>query len=203
MELPFCTFVGQFSRFSIISNIKSLRQINLQKKKSACRTYFSELKPNEILLGQEPYMHKNRLISIPQTHKGISPFTPNSDTPRVCIVVPRELGKVSFTMTNFTSKDMITIRCNLKGHKDALLCSLYLGHLPNKPEIDLITLTKFKELVKYSNDKNLALIMGADSNGHHASYGTATEQHHEGGSWLNSSMNLDSMHRTRVKTPPS
>jgi hypothetical protein len=41
---------------------------------------------------------------------------------------------------------MIAVRCNLRGQNDAILCSLYLGHEPNKPEIELSTLIKFKEL---------------------------------------------------------
>ena len=70
-------------------------------------------------------------------------------------------------MTHFTNRDMIAVRCNLRGQNDAILCSLYLRHEPNKPEIELSTLIKFKELAKFSNERKLALIIGADSNGHH------------------------------------
>ena len=68
-----------------------VKQVNLQKKKSANRTYFQELKCNEILLGQEPYFHKNKLVSVPTTHKPFVPY--HKDKPRVCIILPIELGK--------------------------------------------------------------------------------------------------------------
>ena len=142
-----------------------VKQINMQKKKSACRTFFQELKSNEILLGQEPYFHKNKLVSVPNSHKPFTPFS--KDTPRVCILLPRELGNISYSMSPFCNRDMITIRCNLKNRKDTILCSIYMGHEPNKPEIDLNTVEKMSKLVDFTKSKNIPLIMGADSNGHH------------------------------------
>ncbi|KAL5261546.1 hypothetical protein ACHWQZ_G007304 [Mnemiopsis leidyi] len=147
------------------SYVTTVKQINLQKKKSANYTYFQELKFNEILLGQEPYFHKNKLMSVPTTHK---PFTPyHKDTPRVCIILPLELGNISYSMTNFSNRDMITVRCNLKNRKDVVLCSIYMGHEPNNPEIDHDTVIKMANLVNFTKNKDLPLVMGADSNGHH------------------------------------
>ena len=145
--------------------LTTVKQINMQKKKSACRTYFQELKNNEILIGQEPYFHKNKLVSVPNSHKSFTPY--HKDTPRVCIILPIELGKLSYTMTPFCNRDMITVKCNLKNRSDVLLCSLYMGHEPNKPEICLNTVEKMSKLVEFSKTKNIPLIMGADSNGHH------------------------------------
>ena len=142
-----------------------VKQVNLQKKKSANRTYFQELKCNEILLGQEPYFHKNKLVSVPTTHKPFVPY--HKDKPRVCIILPIELGKISYCMTPFCNRDMITVRCNIKKRKDIIFCSLYMGHEPNKPEVDIDTVDKMSKLVAFSKTKNLALVMGADSNGHH------------------------------------
>ena len=61
----------------------------------------------------------------------------------------------------------MTIRCNLKSRSDVILCSLYMGHEPNKPEIDMTVVDKMSKLVEFTKTKNLPLIMGADSNGHH------------------------------------
>ena len=144
--------------------VTTVKQINLQKKKIANRTYFQELKFNEILLGQEPYFHKNKLVSVPTTHKSFAPH--HKETPRVCIILPLDLGKISYSMTHFSNRDMITVRCNIKG-KDVVFCSLYLGHEPNKPEIDSDTVGKMSKLVEFTKNRNLPLIMGADSNGHH------------------------------------
>lgn len=145
--------------------LTKIKQINMQKKKSACRTFFQELKFNEILLGQEPYFHKNKLTSVPDTHKAFSPH--NKDSPRVCILVPSELGKLTFMMSPFCNRDMITIKCNLKNRKNVLLCSMYLAHEPNKPEIDPDTLKKLTDLTEYAKNSKVPLIIGADSNGHH------------------------------------
>ena len=62
---------------------------------------------------------------------------------------------------------MITVRRNIKDWKDLVLCSLYLGHGPNKPEIDTDTVWKMSTLVEFTKTRNSPLIMGEDSNGHH------------------------------------
>ena len=148
------------------NNFKTIvKQINLQKKKTANRTYFQELKNNEILLGQEPYFCKNKLMAVPTTHKSFTPF--HKDTPRVCIILPIELGRISYTMTHFCNRDMVSVRCNLKNRSDTIFCSLYMGHEPNKPEIEPDTVKKMANLVEFTKKKNLPLVMGADSNGHH------------------------------------
>ena len=143
----------------------TVKQINLQKKKIANNTYFQELKSNEILLGQEPYFHKNKLVSVPKSHKYFVPY--HKDKPRVCIILPLELGKISHSMTPFCNRDMITVKCNMKKQRDIMFCSLYMGHEPIKPEIDFDTVDKMSKLIAFSKTKNLALVMGADSNGHH------------------------------------
>ena len=70
-------------------------------------------------------------------------------------------------VTNLSNRDMITVRCHIKDRKDVVHCSLYLGHEPNKPEIDSGTVGKMSKLVEFTKTRNLLLIMGADSNGHH------------------------------------
>ena len=104
-------------------------------------------------------------MAVPTTHKSFTPF--HKDTPRVCIILPLELGRISYSMTHFCNRDMISVRCNLRNRSDTIFCSLYMGHEPNKPEIEPDTVKKMANLVEYTKKKNLPLVMGADSNGHH------------------------------------
>jgi hypothetical protein len=53
-------------------------------------------------------------------------------------------------MTPFSTRDMISVRCNLKNRKDVILRSIYMGHEPNRPEIEPTTLLKFAKLVDFS-----------------------------------------------------
>lgn len=152
------------SKFDFMTNIK---QINLQKKKSACKTYFKELKCNDIMLCQEPYTHKNKLSFVPNTHKSFSAYHKDGSV-RAAIITPRELGNKSFILSPFSSRDIISIKCNHthKGRK-TILCSVYMAHEPNKPDIDPEVVTKLENLVLHAKNNNTNLIVGIDCNGHH------------------------------------
>ena len=89
-----------------------------------------------------------KVLHIPPSTLYDTPFIPIFlPLPRVCILLPTELGKISYNMTPFSTRDMISVRCNLKNRKDVILCSIYMGHKPNRPEIEPTTLLKFAKLV--------------------------------------------------------
>ena len=44
-------------------------------------------------------------------HKSFAPYY--KDTPRICIILPFDPGKISYSMTHLSNRDMITVRCNI------------------------------------------------------------------------------------------
>ena len=151
------------SKNNFTTNIK---QINLQKKKSACKTYFKELKSNDIMLCQEPYCLKNKLPFIPTTHKSFMTYSKTGNV-RAAIITPRDLGDKSFILSPFSNKDMVTIKCNyLHGGQKTVFCSIYMAHDPNKPDIDPDIVQKIENLVEFTKKEKLNLIIGSDCNGH-------------------------------------
>ena len=144
----------------------TIKQINLQKKKIACQTYLSELKTHEIMLIQEPYAVKNRICYVPKTHKAFSPYCKEQKI-RTAILLPIELAKKSFILTPYTNKDIIAVKSNTHTKKGIMWCSFYMAMENNIQDINPEALGKFAKLVEHTNNKNIPLVMGADSNGHH------------------------------------
>ena len=145
--------------------LTTIKQINLQKKKIACKTHYQELKAYEIMLTQEPYAAKNKICFVPTTHKAFSAFCKDK-TPRAAILLPIELGKKSFIMGNFSNRDIITVKSNIKSNKGVLFTSIYMALENNVHQIEISTLTRFKELTQFADKNNIPLIMGSDTNGH-------------------------------------
>ena len=153
----------------------TIKQINLQKKKIACKTYYRELQAHEIMLTQEPYATKNKICFVPTTHKAFSSYCPSKTPPRAAILLPIDLGKKSFIMSNFSNRDLISVKTNIKTKKGVIFTSIYMAMEKNVQQIELSTLTKFKELTIYANNHNIPLIMGSDSNGHHIMWNSYKE----------------------------
>ena len=144
----------------------AIKQINLQKKKIACQTYLNDLKSYEIMIAQEPYAIKNKICYVPKTHKAFSPHCQKQKI-RTAIILPIELAKKSFILSPFTNRDIITVKSNIHTKKGIMWCSFYMALENNNQDIDPDSLNKFSKLVEYTNAKNIPLIMGTDSNGHH------------------------------------
>lgn len=117
------------------------------------------------MLTQEPYAAKNKICFVPTTHKAFSAFCKDK-IPRAAILLPIELGKKSFIMGNFSNKDIITVKSNIKSNKGVLFTSIYMALENNVQQIEISTLAKFKELTLYADNNNIPLIMGSDTNGH-------------------------------------
>ena len=147
-----------------------VKQINLKKKMTASKTYLKELKHNEIMLIQEPYIVRNRLCYKPKSHKS---FIANStENQRSVILLPIDLAKNTIFMDKFSNKDIVTVKCHLKNNKVHMLSSVYLQHLPNEPNIDETVLSKLSNAIKYSKENNIEHYIGIDTNGHHKSWGS-------------------------------
>ena len=116
-----------------------------------------------------------------KTHKAFSAFYKDK-TPRAAILVlllPIELGKKSFIMGNFSNKDIMTVKSNIKSNKGVLFTSIYMALENNVQQIELSTLTKFKELTLYADNSNIPLIMGSDTNGHSVLWNSYKETERE------------------------
>ena len=87
-------------------------------------------------------------ICFSKEHKSFAPYY--KETPRICIILPFDPGKIFYIMTHLSNRDMITVRCNIT---DVVLCSPYLGHEPNKPEIGTDTVRKMSKLVEFTNQE--------------------------------------------------
>ena len=147
-----------------------IKQINLQKKKSACKVYFKELNNNEIMLCQEPYCQKNKLPFVPLTHKSFMTYSKTGHI-RAAIITPREIAAKSFILSPFSNEDMITIKCNyIHGGQKTVFCSIYMAQDPNKPEIDSAIVHKIESLIEFTKKEKLNLIIGSDCNGHHSQW---------------------------------
>ena len=147
--------------------LTNIKQINLQKKKSACKTYFKELKCNDIMLCQEPYTHKNKMPFVPTTHRSFFAYDKNGNA-RAAIITPRDFGSKSFILAGFSNKDMITVKYNQQiGGSKIIFCSIYMAHEPNKPDIEPETRNKLIDLVEHAKNNNTNLVIGTDCNGHH------------------------------------
>ncbi|XP_063681907.1 uncharacterized protein LOC134816842 [Bolinopsis microptera] len=55
-----------------------------------------------------------------------------------------------------------------------------MGHEPNKPEIEPNTLERLTKLVEFTKKKDLPLVMGADSNGHHILWNSFRKNNNRG-----------------------
>ena len=147
--------------------LTNIKQINLQKKKSACKTYFKELKCNDIMLCQEPYTHKNKMPFVPTTHRSFFAYDKNGNA-RAAIITPRDFGSKSFILAGFSNRDMITVKYNQQiGGSKIIFCSIYMAHEPNKPDIEPETRNKLIDLVEHAKNNNTNLVIGTDCNGHH------------------------------------
>ena len=79
-----------------------ITQINLKKKIIANKTMASDLKPNDIIIIQEPYISKKGSIpSVPKSHKQfLNPFHKNSKR-RSAILIPTELDKKPYYLMDY------------------------------------------------------------------------------------------------------
>ena len=89
-------------------------QINLKKKINANKTMLSELKNNDIILIQEPYINKNGYIpDIPKSHKQLMVTNNRNETRRAAIIIPTEMSKCTVMLNGLSNKDIITIKCEI------------------------------------------------------------------------------------------
>ena len=129
----------------------------------AVNTLHKELKTNQICLLQEPVVRNNSISNVPKSHKPIVPFT--KDKPRVALLLPKDLARVSMTLGNFSTQDCVVVRSKLKNDVTLLIASIYMDKLKPIPSGLL------NRLSEYAERERMPLIAGVDTNAHHVAWG--------------------------------
>ena len=145
-------------------------QINLQKSKAATATLSQKLTEEQIdvALITEPHLYNGKNSHLKtKHHKTIKPRT--REMPRVCILTHKRLKVVE--IPELTSKDTIAVlieTSNITNQKHTIFASVY-----QPPEYENPPPTQeLENIIKYAKTKQLPLIIGCDTNGHHEMWGS-------------------------------
>ena len=146
-------------------------QINLKKKINANKTMLSEIKKNDIIIIQEPYINTKGIIpDVPRSHKTYIYIKRTGEHRRAAILVPTELAKSTIMLNGLSNKDAVSIRCDINKNTKLLITSIYMDKEKAVPT-ELI-----EKISKFANDKKLALVMGTDTNAHSTTWGCTQKQ---------------------------
>ena len=144
-------------------------QINLHHCKAAMANLsrLAAEKQTYIVLAQEPYIYKNKVCQIPPGFECIS----GSLNPiRACVFVHKSL--TYWMLPQFTDADLCSVVVQESGgnsNNQIIFSSVYMpGDSSMAPPSQ-----KVRELATYSQDKGICLILGGDTNAHHAHWGSS------------------------------
>ena len=117
---------------------------------------------NGIALLQEPWVVKGavRGIKYGETHYA------KVDHPRACVVTGEDIN--AWFLPQYSNRDTSTVRVEgIGADQPIIVCAAYLTHEDNEVPPQIL-----KNLVDYCDQQRLPLIIGADVNAHHTSWGS-------------------------------
>ena len=167
------SFLGTLESKTESKNKFSTRfiQINLKKKINANKTMLSELKNNDIILIQEPYINKNGYIpDVPKSHKQLMVTNNRNEIRRSAILIPTEMSKCTVMLNGLSNKDIVTLKCEINNDIKVIITSIYMD---KEEEVPIEMLEKISSFAK---EKKLALIIGSDTNSHSKIWGCSNNQ---------------------------
>lgn len=141
-------------------------QVNLHRSKAAQYALHRATQKHDplIVLMQEPWTVGSRLAGrIPEAEvhmkKGL-------ERPRACI---QTRGLQTWLMGQYSNRDMATVQITgaLEGGKPLIVASVYMAAEEPAPP------PKLGELTKYCRNNAIPLLVGADANSHHTSWGSS------------------------------
>ncbi|CAB3261689.1 unnamed protein product [Arctia plantaginis] len=142
-------------------------QTNLQHSHTATANLRRELevKTNTVALIQEPWIRKGRICGLNNIGGKILLST-TIDNPRTCIYTPKHA--CTTLMTEFCSRDLTSIRLKEPSSNlpDVVIASAYLPGDADIPTPELAA------LAHHCEREGLELIISADTNAHHALWGS-------------------------------
>ena len=123
-------------------------QINLKKKINANKTMLSEIKENDIILIQEPYINKNGYIpDVPKSHKQLMVTKNSKEIRRSAILIPIEMAKCTMMLNGLSNKDITTLICEINKNTKIIITSIYMDKEEDIP-IQMLNNTKFSIIQK-------------------------------------------------------
>lgn len=121
-----------------------------------------------VALLQEPWANKGKIQGIPHS-LGKLIFDKNSSRPRAAMLLSNKINFLNIPL--FNRKDLVAVLVKLPtpgGFIEVIMASAYFpGEELDAPPIDVI------ELVEYSKNHNLPVILGCDANAHHLVWGSS------------------------------
>ena len=139
-------------------------QINLQKSRGASLRVNGVLSEGPLIgLFQEPYTVQNKVVLRPQGYKVIPEATCDA-VPRAALFIPNSIQSVSLGHLNTPDCAVAELRWN---SLEILIASVYLDEDDDLPPPWL------EDLVEYGDSRNMAVLIGMDSNAHSSLYSQA------------------------------
>eukprot|EP00116_Pleurobrachia_bachei_P003185 sb/3463447/ len=151
--------------------LTKITQHNLHTEIGATKAAMRELNHHTILALQEPYTGNANCKStnfVPQS--GIC-FESNSEKPKACIVMHREMAKTAYILGALTNEEIVSVRYRFGQNKTIVITSAYLSSPKGKGKINPDTEEKLVKTSKYVAEKDCAWIICTDSNGRNKSWG--------------------------------
>lgn len=127
-------------------------------------------KQNLVVLIQEPWIHKTTIKGFDEKKFDLFYSSKSNEKPRTCIVTSKELKAT--LLPQFSSGGVTTIHINILNgntNEELLLCSLYM---PYEEKIN-IPCKMASDVINYSSDSGIPIIIGADCNAHHILWGSS------------------------------
>ena len=150
-------------------------QINLHHCKEASAELYTRLckMHTGVALVQEPWLVKNRIRGLGFPGATIL-YDISCDRPRAAIVLTK--GVKHCVLPNLTTQDTVAVQLETEHegeYKSVIVASVYLPY----DSVDMPPSREMEALVDYARGRGLSLLVGCDSNAHHASWGsTGTNQ---------------------------
>lgn len=122
----------------------------------------------QVALIQEPWATKGKLLGIPLT-TGKQIFDKSSCRPRAAIILSQKINYLTIPL--FIRTDLVAILAKIPtpgGFQEVIIASAYLPGEELEAPPDCV-----KDLVRYSKDHGLPIILGCDANAHHIVWGSS------------------------------
>ena len=131
----------------------------------------SEIKENDIILIQEPYINKNGYIpDVPKSHKQLMVTKNSKEIRRSAILIPIEMAKCTMMLNGLSNKDITTLICEINKNTKIIITSIYMDKEEDIP------IQMLEKISSFAKDKKAALIMGSDTNAHSKIWGCTNKQ---------------------------
>ena len=150
--------------YNDLTNI-TIKQYNIRHKDTASYDTLKQLKGNEIMLLQEPYLVNKRLAYTPLSHKT---RLPNTKDDWVSIVLPEAIDGKTQKLGQYCNKNMIFTKTReWLGKLSLILASIYMPKNETSPDIGNDIIDNIRGATKEARKIGAPLIMGADTNAKH------------------------------------